>query len=140
MKLLRMITIAGLCFATACQTIPYQGQARETKKRPGVNGVLALPNNPRAEDRTKAEQTMRSNCAPRSYKVVEEGEIVVGQNTVSDSSATNREKNEHQVGKLFGVPVVAGDAGGTDTSVRTKTEAIKEWQIAYECTGKSKTQ
>lgn len=133
MKTKILFSIAGLLILSACQTVPYQGVAREVKRKPQAGGVLALPMNPRAEDRTKAETVMRGNCSAAGFKVLEEGEIVIGQTTKSDSRLENRENSEHQMGSIFGMAVMGGEKGGTDTSTSTKTEAIKEWQLVYEC-------
>ncbi len=116
-----------------CQTVPYQGQARDVKKKPQEGGVLALPLDPRDEDRMKAEVKMKQNCQNMSYKIVEEGEVVIGQKTNSTGREDNRENTQRKVGSLWGIPLVSGDSGGKNTSSSTTTESIKEWQISYEC-------
>ena len=120
-------------FFTGCQTVPYQGQARDVKKKPMEGGILALPLEPRDEDRMKADLKMKQNCQNLAVKVLEEGEVVVGQKTNSTSSENNREKSKQNYGNLFGIPVVSTNPGGKDMSSSTTTENIKEWQISYEC-------
>jgi hypothetical protein len=118
---------------TGCQTIPYQGQARDVKKKPAEGGILALPLDPRDEDRAKAELKMQQNCGVGKFRILEEGEVVIGQKTNSDNREDNRANTQHKVGTFLGMPVVSGDAGGKNVSATSTTENIKEWQISYEC-------
>lgn len=125
---------------SACQTMPYQPYAREVKKKPKTNGVIALKQNHNDEDKNKANMLMQNNCAPNPYNVIEEGEIVVGQEAVTNSNTSrNSGQSSQQVGSLFGIPV---HSTGTDpsesTSSKVTTNAVKEWQIVYECSGASK--
>ncbi|MBK7891182.1 MAG: hypothetical protein IPJ84_10150 [Bdellovibrionales bacterium] len=122
---------------SACQTVPYQGQARDVKRRPGEGGVVVIKVDHRPEDRDVAEQKMRSNCGALEVRVESEEEVVVGQKTEGSSRDTNREADKQQVGSLFGIPVVSGDAGGVDSQTSTTTTQLKEWQIAYKCVAPS---
>lgn len=132
-KNINLITAITLLIVTGCQTIPYQGQARDVKKKPNEGGILALPLDPRDEDRAKAELKMQQNCGAGKYKILEEGEVVIGQKTNSDSREDRRENNQQKVGSFLGMPVLSGDAGGKNVSGSSTTENIKEWQISYEC-------
>jgi hypothetical protein len=128
-----LFAVAVVGFAlVACQTIPYQGVARDVKVKPQTGGVIAVPTNPRVEDRTKAEQRMTSVCAPNPYKVLEEGEVVTGTVTHTNGSDTKRDDNR-QTTNLWGMNFVSGQAAGTETSSHATTSATKEWQISYEC-------
>lgn len=129
-----LILVPATLFFSGCQTVPYQGQARDVKKKPMEGGVLALPLDPRDEDRMKAELKMKQNCQNMAFKVLEEGEVVIGQKTNSSGREDNRENTQRKVGSLWGIPLVSGDQGGKNTSSTTTTENIKEWQISYECT------
>lgn len=122
-----MLTLVG------CQTVPYQGQARDVKKKPQVEGVIAIPMNARDEDRAVANQKMQSNCAPSTFSVLEEGEVAIGQKTDSSASENRREGRSESVGSLFGIPIVSSQAPGKDTSSSQTTTQIKEWQISYKC-------
>ncbi|MGE0763135.1 MAG: hypothetical protein AB7N80_07655 [Bdellovibrionales bacterium] len=122
---------------TACQTVPYEGQAREVKRKPQQEGVIALETNHRSEDRAKADEKMKSNCAPYPVNILEEGEVVTGQATTTNASETNRASSQKKVGSLFGIPVTTGQASGTDTSTSSTTTALKEWQISYTCDKKA---
>lgn len=120
-------------FLSACQTIPYEGKARDIKRKPQEEGVVAIPLNFRDEDRNRATERMQSNCNPGAVKVIEEGEVAVGQETKSSGRETDRKSSETKVGSLFGVPIMSGEAGGKNTESSHVTTAIKEWQISYKC-------
>lgn len=132
--MLPVLFAAGLLglLLSGCQTVPYQGVARDVKKKPMEGGIVAVPLDPRAEDRTKAEEKMKQTCNG-NYKVLEEGEVVVGQKTNSNSRETKRDRDQTQVGSIFGLPVMAGDAGGKDSNMESTTSQVKEWQISYNC-------
>lgn len=124
-----MLVMAG------CQTMPYQPYAREVKRQPGNGGEIALKQEHRDEDRMKAQSMMTSNCGAATVKVLEEGEVVVGQTTNSNASQThNAGHSGQQVGTLFGIPVTSGaQQASNDTSMTATTTALKEWNIKYEC-------
>ncbi|MGE4132966.1 MAG: hypothetical protein AB7F86_15095 [Bdellovibrionales bacterium] len=118
---------------TGCQTMPYEGQARDVKRKPQEEGVVGIPLNFRDEDRQKAETKMQSNCAPGAFKIMEEGEVAVGQQTKSSGKETDRKSTERKVGSLFGMPLISGDAGGKNTESSQVTTDVKEWRISYRC-------
>lgn len=128
-----LVATAMAFVLSGCQTVPYQGQARDIKRKPQEEGVVAIPLNFRDEDRLKADQRMQSNCSPGQFKVLEEGEVAIGQETKSSGKETDRRSTEHQVGKLFGIPVTSGEAGGKNTESSQVVTSIKEWQISYRC-------
>lgn len=131
MKKLVLATLCA-CLFSACQTV-YVPKAREVKKKPRSNGIIAMPTSYRPEDRQRAEELMKQNCSPLSVSIVDEGEAVVGQETKSNMNTTNRDDSRSNVGNLFGIPVVAGSAGGTDSQASSVTTQIKEWQVSYNC-------
>lgn len=140
MKLRNLISsgiFIGSIFMVGCQTIPYQGQARDIKRRPSEHGVIGIPLNFRDEDRAKAENKMKGNCGQLAYKIMEEGEVVVGQETKTSGKETDRASSERKVGSLFGIPVTSGEAGGKNTESSQVTTSVKEWQISYKCMAKS---
>lgn len=120
---------------TACQTLPYQPYARDVKKKPRLSGVIALKTNHRDEDSYKAEQMMKSNCGELAVKVLEEGEVEVGQETKTQASTQHEEaRRGTQVGTFLGLPVTSGGRNAeSQTTGVTSTVAVKEWQIQYEC-------
>lgn len=138
MKFAYLLPSLGLMLSlTACQTVPYEGQAREVKRKPQTEGVIALTPNFRNEDRNKADEKMKSNCAPFLPVVLEEGEVVTGQATTSNASETNQASTQKKVGSLFGIPLASGSPASKDTTTTSTTTALKEWQISYSCDKKS---
>jgi hypothetical protein len=118
-----------------CQTIPYEGTARIVKLKPQAEGVIALPLDPRTEDRNLAEQKMTLNCKPGQYEVLEEGEVVIGEKTNSTGSSEHRASSSKKVGSIFGLPIVSGSGPGTETESQQIKSQVKEWQISYKCVG-----
>jgi hypothetical protein len=140
-----LVAIAATFAISACQTMPYQPYARDVKKKPQQGGVIALKPEHRDEDKAKAQKMMESNCAALPVKILEEGEVAVGQEVKSGSSTTNNAGTRSAtVGSLFGLPITTGGtAASQDTTGTATTTSIKEWQISYECqqpaTGKATT-
>lgn len=126
---------------TACQTVPYQPYARDVKKKPAANGVIALKLEHRPEDRTKAQAMMSSNCGESPVKVLEEGEVVIGQEqTTNSNTSKNAGESSSSVGTLFGIPVMSGGRDPSEsTNAKVSTSQVKEWQISYECLTKKST-
>lgn len=123
------ILASALC---ACQTM-YVPQARDVKKKPNIGGVIGMPTNYRAEDRQKADTLMKQTCGENTVKITEEGEVVTGQSTRSNTNTTNRDDTRHNAGNLFGIPVIAGSASGQNSENTAVTTQLKEWQVAYDC-------
>jgi len=131
MKLL--FALAAVLVISGCQTVPYQGNARDVKRKPGVGGTIAVPLNPRQEDRDRANEHMISNCGNGNFKVTEEGEVVTGETTQANTRNDYRANSQQQTGTFLGMPVYAGDPGGTDSSTTATRTQLKEWQLTYEC-------
>jgi len=140
MKFIIIFFISSL-FLTACQTMPYQPYARDVKKKPAQSGIIALKPEHRDEDRNKAQSMMQSNCGTLPVKVLEEGEVVVGQESTTDSNTTkNQGEKSSQVGSLFGLPLMSsGKDPSESTTAKVSTTQLKEWQISYECESKKST-
>lgn len=140
MKNLILLFTLGFLISS-CQTLPYQPYAREVKKKPKQNGVIALKQVHQDEDKNKAIMIMQNNCSPLPYNIIEEGEAVVGQESVTNSNTSkNKGSQSQQVGTLFGLPVVSdGSDPSENTSSTVTTNQVKEWQIVYECETKKST-
>lgn len=134
MNSIHFIMSCSFLLLIGCQTIPYQGKARIVKMKPQSEGVIALPLDPRQEDRDVAEEKMRSNCNPKKFKVLEEGEVVIGEKTQTKESREHRPSTERKVGSLFGIPVTSGSGPGTEGQSEEIRSQVKEWQINYKCT------
>ncbi len=117
-----------------CQTMPYQGKAREVKKRAGEGGVIAMALDHRDEDRKVAEDKMRATCGNNPFRIQEEGEVAVGTKSVQNDRSTRRDDTRKDAGSFLGMNFVTGEAGGVDSKTESVTEAVKEWQITYDCT------
>jgi hypothetical protein len=128
-----VLVVGAALFVVGCQTVPYQGNARDVKRKPGVGGTVAVPLNPRQEDRDRANEHMISNCGNGNYKVSEEGEVVIGETTSADTRNDYRQNNQVQTGSFLGMPIVSGDPGGTDSHINSTRSQLKEWQLTYEC-------
>lgn len=128
-----LLLVAAVIAISACQTMPYQPYARDVKKKPQTSGIIALKLEHREEDKAKAADMMKANCGANPFKIVEEGEMVVGQTTTSTASETQGYGNKKQVGTFLGMPVTSGTDASRDTNTNATTTAVKEWQISYEC-------
>ena len=134
MKMFAILAVA-LFAVTGCQTVPYQPYAREVKRLPGAGGEIALKPEHRDEDRAKAQNVMASNCGTTEVKVLEEGEVVVGQTTASNAKETHDNGSSGtKMGSLFGMPIMSGaQEASNNTSTTATTTALKEWNIKYAC-------
>lgn len=137
-KILLIATLIGL---SACQTLPYQPYARDVKKKPNQNGIIALKLEHRDEDRAKATAMMDSNCRPAPVKVLEEGEVVIGQESTTNSNTSkNAGESSTSMGSFLGIPLTSGGKDPSEsTSAKVSTTQVKEWQISYECMQKKST-
>jgi len=133
MSLLKITFALAFLGIVGCQTMPYQPYARDVKKKPQSGGTIALHSEHRDEDRAKATQMMSTNCGSNEVKVLEEGEVVVGQTTNTNANQNSNYGNKQQVGTLFGMPVTSGSDASTNVNSTATTTQLKEWQITYEC-------
>lgn len=132
-KSLIAVVAVGLALA-ACEAPPYQPYARDVKRKPGQGGSIALRLEHQDADRQKAMNMMSSNCGSSKVKVLEEGEVEIGQETQGSATASRDEGSAGTVGKLFGMKVRTGQKDpSTTTNSNSRTMAVKEWQISYEC-------
>jgi len=139
MKLLKLTFALAFLGMVGCQTMPYQPYARDVKKKPQTGGTIALHAEHRDEDRAKATQMMNTTCGSNEVKIVEEGEVVVGQATNTNSNQNSNYGNKQQVGTLFGMPVTSGSDASTNVNSTATTTQLKEWQITYECVAAATT-
>jgi hypothetical protein len=129
-----LLTLTGISilFMVGCQTAPYQGEARDVKRKPQTEGIVAIKMNHRDEDRQKADEKMKSNCAPYPVQVLEEGEVAIGETTKTDGKETNRASTESST-RFLGMNLASGEASGKNVSSSATTTKVKEWQISYKC-------
>jgi hypothetical protein len=91
------------------------GTARVVQRNPS-GGVVALQGD-RNLALQKAHQQMAGHCGPGAYRILQEGEEVVGSETQGkENTAATKE-------------------GGTVTRTGSETRNVTEWRIQYECSG-----
>ncbi|WP_437487829.1 hypothetical protein WME75_07590 [Sorangium sp. So ce1014] len=111
-----LIASFALCSTAACSWKPY-GDVRVVR-RAKAGGELAILGD-REVAMQKANSTMATTCGgPDRYEIVEEGETVVGEESVSESSE-RREKD------FFGPKKRKQE--------NTSTVQTTEWRVKYEC-------
>ena len=134
----KLVLLTILALLSSCQTLPYQPYARDVKKKPNQNGIVALKADHRDEDRAKATVMMESNCRPAPVKVLEEGEVVIGQESTTNSNTSkNAGESSVSMGSFLGLPLTSGGKDPSEsTSGKVSTSQLKEWQISYECVQK----
>ena len=107
----------------------YRPYARNVKKKPGSSGVVALKLEHRKEDRDLAKSFMKDNCGEKKTRILDEGEVVIG--TTTNSNSKTKEGGTSNFGSLFGIPLKTQTADSTSKTSTTTQE--KEWQITYKC-------
>lgn len=128
-KMNQVLTIIILATLASCAAVPYKPYAREAKKKPGVEGVIALHMDYLPEDRTLADTLMAKNCGASSVNVLEEGEVVTGTKTTSKSQTQD---NNYRSGLNFG-GIQFGSTKDSTAQTDSTTTTQKEWQISYNC-------
>lgn len=130
---MKYCSLAAFCcvfLLSSCAYVPY---ARESKKKPREGGVISLKPDHRPEDRQKAEAMMSSNCgSDKIVKVVEEGEVVVGERSSSNSNRSNSMQDSGGL-KFGGLRIGGYDRPTENTNSVSETTQLREWQIAYIC-------
>jgi hypothetical protein len=109
---------------------PIPPYAREAKRKPQAGGIIALHQSPTVDDRKLADTMMTSNCGTVAVKVLEEGEVDIGERTQGTAQKLKGEEGKSFLGII---PIKA------EKPPETKTDStmlrVKEWQIVYECQG-----
>jgi hypothetical protein len=94
---------------------------REVRRTPAGGEVALIQQN--ADAQAQAQQLMATRC-PQGYDILEEGEVVVGQEVHS-----NTQSNTQQGRSIF------GPAQTTSQSTTASTTDKREWRIKYQCKG-----
>ncbi len=109
-----LFSSAVMIFFTSCATV------RVVKSKPGRGGTLALQKGLFGDPvEIIAEKVMNNNC-PNGFKVVEEGEVIVGKRIVT------RAKEETK-GSVY--------SNKSSKKIGSETEEMnqKEWHLKYKC-------
>jgi hypothetical protein len=126
------LSIVLLVLAGCAVAPPPQAYAREVKRKPQSSGVIALHQAPTPGDRQLADSMMKSNCGGSPVKVLEEGEVDIGEHAEAESHKEKGQKEE----KWFGI-IPVKDEKPDQNKTSTNTIKLKEWQIVYECASKA---
>lgn len=130
MKNVMLVTL--VLTLASCAAVPYKPYAREAKKKPGSEGVIALKLDHVPEDRLLAENLMGKNCGANQVEILEEGEVVVGSSSTSSTNSRGEKGyNTISFGSLKGISMSPTDYSNSETT--TKISQEKEWQINYRC-------
>lgn len=127
----KIIVFLSILLLAGCQAMPYKPYARKVKVSPQEGGIVALNLEHNNEDRTFAEGIMSSTCRDSQFAILEEGEVAIGTETVSNETHKAGQEST-KVGSLWGIPLTSG---GSDPSKNTNSTTLqkKEWQIRYKC-------
>ncbi len=123
---MRVILVALFAVTSSCAYDP--SSARSVSVKPGKSGVLTLSPHEDPRARAKADAIMSQTCSGKKAEITEEGDVVVGTATKSNT--------EHNAGSSGSGIKVAGFAlGGSGPSSETESVAkqVTEWRISYEC-------
>lgn len=131
---MKKIILSGLCLTiifSGCAYVPY---AREAKKKPREGGVISLKSDHRPEDEQKAQAMMAANCGSgSSVKILEEGEVVVGERSSSNANKTNQMQNSGGLSLGSGFSLGGRARPSENTNTVSETTQLREWQIVYAC-------
>lgn len=101
--------------------------ARSVSVKPGKGGVVTLSPHEDPRARSKADAIMTQTCSGKKPEITEEGDVVVGTATKSNT--------EHRSGAADSIKVAGFGFGGASPTSETEAVAknVTEWRITYEC-------
>jgi hypothetical protein len=122
----------GATLVAAC------GSARVVK-RTQYGGVIALQGD-RAKAMEQAHKEMSMHCGVQNYSIIQEGEEVIGTDTVAQSDTNYGEDTAYAEGTSTSgnSSSTAGGSstrGGSSTSASSSTRDAVEWRVHYQCGG-----
>jgi hypothetical protein len=125
----------GLLFATL---VAACGSARIVK-RTQYGGVIALQGD-RGKAMEQAHKEMGAHCGAGNYSIVQEGEEVIGSDTVARSDTAYGEDTAYAEGtsNSGNSSSTAGGSstrGGASTDSASSTRDAVEWRVHYQCGG-----
>lgn len=113
-KFFNFVGIISVASLVSCAT------ARMVNVEVGEGGEIAVSPRDNQEARDKATLIMQQNCGAKKFKIVKEGEVVVGQST---SASTHIDD---------GRPSYYGTRSATVNTTQ-HSQDVKEWHIYYKC-------
>ena len=114
------------------------GSARIVQ-RTQYGGVIALQGD-RGKAMEQAHKEMAAHCGAANYSIVQEGEEVIGTDTVAQSDTAYGEDTAYAEGTATSPnsSATAGGAstrGGSSTTASQSTRNAVEWRVHYQCGG-----
>lgn len=114
------------------------GSARVVQ-RTQYGGVIALQGD-RGKAMEQAHKEMSGHCGAGNYSIVQEGEEVIGTDTVAQSDTAYGEDTAYAEGtsNSGNSSSTAGGSstrGGSSTSASSSTRNAVEWRVHYQCGG-----
>ncbi len=114
--MLRKLSLVMMLALAAC------GSARLVSQDPsGTTFALEGDRNKAMDD---ANAQMTAQCGPGAYHMVQQGEVVIGEDTFTQSDTQYGEKTSRNGRRT---------RGGANTQQQSSTRAAKEWQITFAC-------
>lgn len=125
----------GLLLATL---VAACGSARIVK-RTQYGGVIALQGD-RGKAMEQAHNEMGAHCGAGNYSIVQEGEEVIGTDTVARSDTAYGEdtayaEGTHNSGNSSSTAGGQSTRGGSSTAASASTREAVEWRVHYQCGG-----
>jgi hypothetical protein len=125
----------GLLFAAL---VAACGSARIVK-RTQYGGVIALQGD-RGKAMEQAHKEMGTHCGAGNYSIVQEGEEVIGTDTVARSDTEYGEdtayaEGTHNSGNSSSTAGGQSTRGGSSTAASSQTREAVEWRVHYQCGG-----
>lgn len=128
----------GLLGALVAVSIAACGSARVIK-RTQYGGVIALQGD-RGKAMEQAHKEMGGHCGPGNYSIVQEGEEVIGTDTVARSDTDYGEdtayaEGTNTSGNSSSTAGGSSTRGGSSTQAQSSTREAVEWRVHYQCGG-----
>jgi hypothetical protein len=119
-------------------TIAACGTARVVQ-RTQYGGIIALQGD-RGKAMEQAHKEMGAHCGPNNYSIIQEGEEVIGTDTVAQSNTDYGEDTAYAEGtqNSGNSSSTAGGSstrGGSSTNAASSTRDAVEWRVHYQCGG-----
>lgn len=118
---MKVWSLATVFVFTSCAT------ARVVQSRPEIGGVVAIAPRDNPDARSKGKLLMADICGRKKYRIVEEGETIVGSKT--SGSATQSEGSKRMLFSSKRRPT-------TETEMNAETSNVTEWRLKFVCAKK----
>lgn len=114
--MLRKLSLVMMLALAAC------GSARLVSQDPsGTTFALEGDRNKAMDD---ANAQMTAQCGPGAYRMIQQGEVPIGEDTFAQSDTQYGEKSSRNGRRT---------QGGSNTQAQSSTRTAVEWRITYAC-------